>query len=378
MITMKKYILTLISLAFLACVSDNSFSTPDVCEGGRCQTYSLSNAAIPFNETFDNFALWQVANTEGERKWYLKQHDGKPFAIMSAFDGQNQPGVSVESWLISPVFDFDAQENETLEFKLADYYSNDDPLKVFYSTDYDGENIKKATWRELTPPNTLFNNPKKADYKYESSGNINLSSIQGKAVIAFIYDSNKGKITSTAQLSEVHITSGKKEEQTSTHSTTSSRHSTGELIISEYVEGSSYNKYIELYNPTDHAVDLSEYVLAKDYNGNNNFEKDKKYLNGILDSKGTIVYANSKADIYKGDLADGLDLDSVINFNGNDQIALKKNGKIIDFIGKEGDNDFAKDVTLRRKSDINTPSATWNESEWEKLNKNDISGLGKR
>ena len=34
-----------------------------------------------------------------------------------------------------------------------------------------------------------------------------------------------------------------------------------DLIISEYIEGSSYNKAIELYNGTGSDVDLSQYTL---------------------------------------------------------------------------------------------------------------------
>ena len=34
------------------------------------------------------------------------------------------------------------------------------------------------------------------------------------------------------------------------------------LFISEYSEGSSNNKYLEIYNPTDAAVDLTEYAIA--------------------------------------------------------------------------------------------------------------------
>ena len=212
---------------------------------------SLQSAAIPFNETFDNgLGKWQNENTQGTRNWMKKEYSGVSYVKMSAYGGKGKPNVKVKSYLISPLFNFDAQENEILEFELADAFSNGNPLKVMYSKDYNGVNIDKATWKELTIPNTLFNNSSGYDNNYESSGDIDLSGIRGKAVIAFIYDSNKGKITSTAQLSEVHITSGKNEEQTSTHSTTSSKHSTGELIISEYVEGSRYNKYIELYNPT--------------------------------------------------------------------------------------------------------------------------------
>ena len=35
------------------------------------------------------------------------------------------------------------------------------------------------------------------------------------------------------------------------------------LFISEYSEGSGYNKYIEIYNPTSSSVDLSSYQVWK-------------------------------------------------------------------------------------------------------------------
>ncbi|TDM14236.1 lamin tail domain-containing protein [Macrococcus bovicus] len=39
------------------------------------------------------------------------------------------------------------------------------------------------------------------------------------------------------------------------------------LIISEYIEGSGYNKAVEIYNPTSAAVDLSTYSLVNFVNG---------------------------------------------------------------------------------------------------------------
>ena len=35
-----------------------------------------------------------------------------------------------------------------------------------------------------------------------------------------------------------------------------------DLFFSEYSEGSSNNKYLEIYNPTDGTIDLSGYMLA--------------------------------------------------------------------------------------------------------------------
>ena len=46
---------------------------------------------------------------------------------------------------------------------------------------------------------------------------------------------------------------------------------------------------------------------------------------------------------------------SVINFNGNDPVVLRKSGEVIDSIGKIGvDDNFGADVTLVRKSSITT------------------------
>jgi hypothetical protein len=41
------------------------------------------------------------------------------------------------------------------------------------------------------------------------------------------------------------------------------------LFISEYVEGRSNNKAIEIYNPTDAAINLNEYIIARYSNGSN-------------------------------------------------------------------------------------------------------------
>ena len=41
------------------------------------------------------------------------------------------------------------------------------------------------------------------------------------------------------------------------------------LFISEYVEGRSNNKAIEIYNPTNSAINLSEYIIARYSNGSN-------------------------------------------------------------------------------------------------------------
>ncbi|MBN2696533.1 MAG: lamin tail domain-containing protein [Bacilli bacterium] len=121
-----------------------------------------------------------------------------------------------------------------------------------------------------------------------------------------------------------------------------------DIFISEYIEGSSYNKYIEIYNPLSTTVDLSEYTLETYFNGNSTTPSTMT-LSGTLASGEVIVLSHPSATIFTADLTNG----SVINFNGNDVIVLKHNGVVVDSIGKLGTStDFAADVTLVRKSSI--------------------------
>ena len=40
------------------------------------------------------------------------------------------------------------------------------------------------------------------------------------------------------------------------------------IFFSEYAEGSSQNKYLEIYNGSSDLIDLSDYVILGNYNGN--------------------------------------------------------------------------------------------------------------
>lgn len=154
--------------------------------------------------------------------------------------------------------------------------------------------------------------------------------------------------------------------------------STGELFISEYVEGSSYNKYIEIYNPTSQSIDLSSYVLKLEQDGKGTWTKEAT-LSGSLASKSVIIYKNSQATAYTGEAIVNND---VINFNGDDPVGLFKNGELIDLFGASSETpgqavaDFAKDKTFRRKATVKAPSTVFNAEEWEVLAKDDVSGLG--
>lgn len=148
-----------------------------------------------------------------------------------------------------------------------------------------------------------------------------------------------------------------------------------EIFISEYVEGSSNNKYIEIYNPTDQAIDLSAYKLALNTNGENGWSSNENTLEGTLAPKSVIVYKHPQAAIYTGEATV---LSKAINFNGNDPIGLFKNNELIDIVGtfNGGKADFAKDKTLRRNSSVSSPNPVYVVAEWDIFAKDDVSGLG--
>lgn len=148
-----------------------------------------------------------------------------------------------------------------------------------------------------------------------------------------------------------------------------------DLIISEYVEGSSNNKALEIYNGTASEVDLSAYSLMKQTNGEGDYKNEVK-LTGKLAAGKTYVIVNTQASEELLALGDKVE-NSITAFNGNDAIALFKSGTKIDEVG-EFDNpsdEWGKDVTLRRICGKG-PNATYDETEWERLDMDDFSGLG--
>ena len=99
---------------------------------------------------------------------------------------------------------------------------------------------------------------------------------------------------------------------------------TSDLLISEYIEGSSFNKALELYNGTGSDIDLANYSLELYSNGASTASQTLP-LSGTLKNGDTYVlyHKDANADIKsKGDLENS----TVINFNGDDAVVLKKDG----------------------------------------------------
>ena len=154
------------------------------------------------------------------------------------------------------------------------------------------------------------------------------------------------------------------------------------VFISEYIEGSfGNNKYLEIYNGSNTTVDLNSdaYSLARNNDGDGDFNyavlSDWGSI-GIISPGELIVLAASGHTLYLSpDTV--LEYNSPVHFNGNDAVALMKNGVIVDIVGEPFNSlDHIRDVALRRTASVTQGNYTYTESEWLNLNIDDVSGLG--
>jgi len=161
-----------------------------------------------------------------------------------------------------------------------------------------------------------------------------------------------------------------------------------DLFFSQYIEGGNNNKALEIVNLTGSAVNLTGYTIKKQSNGAGDWINAYDISSGsvtTLNVGEVLVLINGQADnavlIAEADIVvpnDGsFPYGAPVNFNGNDAVGLFKNDVLVDVIGEvDNGNKHIEDVTLVRKSDVNSPNTTYTSSEWEVLGKDDTTGLG--
>lgn len=148
-----------------------------------------------------------------------------------------------------------------------------------------------------------------------------------------------------------------------------------DVMITEYVEGSSNNKAIELYNSGDAVIDLAGYKLVR-YKDGVTEPSDMQVLDGqTIAPKSTKVILNSSAVIT---LPQGVDsFSGTLNFNGGDAVALVKDSAVVDIIGDvPTPTGWGLDVTFKRKLDSLVANTVFNSAQWEQLPKDTFTGLG--
>lgn len=174
-----------------------------------------------------------------------------------------------------------------------------------------------------------------------------------------------------------------------------------DLYFSEYVDGSSFNKAIEIYNPTGMEVSLDNYFMKGSSNDASDWESDYDFPDtAIIQPYDVFVIANPSAseEIKKlADMTDGY----ITGYNGNDARGLfKVVGKdtiLLDLLGTPNNpNKLYYEVagieramdghTIVRKPSINQGNTDWaasagtneDNSEWIVLEEDNIDDLGNR
>ncbi|HDP68658.1 MAG TPA: T9SS type A sorting domain-containing protein [Candidatus Marinimicrobia bacterium] len=148
------------------------------------------------------------------------------------------------------------------------------------------------------------------------------------------------------------------------------------LFFSEYIEGSGFNKALEIYNASSHSVNLSNYAILANSNNSSWYQTHYSFPAGTVLEPGAVwVIMNSGFDSTYHSIADELTAAAVVNFNGNDVRALVKfnagDTTFLDVIGLYNDTaevkswsvagiaDATENHTLVRKSSVKCGNPDW-------------------
>lgn len=143
---------------------------------------------------------WFVSSTGGTQ-WNVKIHNDNQYVQYSAY----KTGGECEAWMITP--EMTVAAGDKLSFDVCVGNWNADCLTVWIAEDFDGNDVKKASWEDITSQFVIPSAPKKGYGSFASAGTFSLEQYIGKKVrVAFKYlgDGTNGK-TTTYQIDNVMV-----------------------------------------------------------------------------------------------------------------------------------------------------------------------------
>ena len=284
--------------------------------------------------------------------------------------------------IISEPFNVSTYTGLTLTFKVGTYGSGTNhSCKVEYSTD-GGTNWNATTFTSATPTSstmisagtwnlgTISTTQLKFRWYLPDGGSkgVRIDDILFQGVIPPPPNppvaTNATSVTNTSFTANWGEVSGATSYRLDVYNKTAGGNAS-DLFISEYLEGSSNNKCIEIYNGTGTSINLSSYSLRKQANGAGSFGGDYP-LTGNLAHGSVHIVANSSANSTILALANQTTGGTPLDFNGNDAVALYKSGVMIDLVGifDQVSPDWGANLTLVRKAAATVPITIYSASDW--------------
>ena len=150
-------------------------------------------------DPLEKLGNWYI-NVTGDKKWKLTNYDKNNYVQYSANGAEGK----CEAWLVTPEVKITGiDKNFAFDVNVA--YFNADCLSVLISTDFDGKDVSKATWKDVTDKFTIPQDQSYAGLK--TAGTLSLADYDGKTVrVAFKYvGDGKNKKTTTYQIDNVVI-----------------------------------------------------------------------------------------------------------------------------------------------------------------------------
>lgn len=374
------------------------------------------NFASDFEDSTLEASGVHAFSNASNRDWRLSSRSGISYAEMNGFGGD----VASDDWLVIDSLNLSASghEHAYLSF-LNERRYNGNGMEVLASTDFAGD-VKSATWTNIEDNKSMsLRITSASDDTEEYVAGPNQTKTVGEQDFGSLdleFNSEKEGMTRpqvvAIRFDNVQIQPGAKvknafvqfevdeaakdtgkcsvdimvedSENASTFVGTNSEvenrtkvaNRATDLFISEYAEGSSSNKYIEIYNGTGSDVDLSQYTIKGTNNGTlwgDNGDRDFS-LSGTLSNGSVYIICADQADttiLAKADTA--LSYESPLHHNGDDAIAIFKGTEIIDAVGVDGNDpgsgwevagvsNATKDHTLRRKASSGPNMGNWSKS----------------
>jgi len=194
------------------------FENPERCDPIEidCGPASGIGAEVLYEDFFETQSSgqpisgngWTNFIQAGTETWEAFSSSGaSPSIGISARVGSFNSGDDLSiAWLITPEFDFDNQDGETLRFMTSNSFADSSTLELLFSNDWDGtpENIPFATWDILID---AFIVGEEDDFEdWFSSGDISLDCISGTGYIGFRYiGRDDAQFDGTYELDEIEI-----------------------------------------------------------------------------------------------------------------------------------------------------------------------------